>query len=577
VGGCRGAMVHPVVTQCFVQPVLAPSRGYTQRGAGSIVLPVRRPNTGRVTQVRSLSPPPTRGGSRPSSFVAAPPPVTRPRKEGRSASRGRNESYTAYADKFPSNQEMMEDYKPELVVAIDVDEVLVCYVDGFRKFLQRELPEGLPESSSIFKEAHDANSPWRMKFAMEGGLENLEAVPGSHEALRRLCAAGLRLEVVTSRPPAMKESTKVLLGKLFPPDTFADYHFVQGGEKGLTCVQLGALALVDDQIPNAIDVLNCGLLPILFDLNGSYPWSVCGPQDLPLGVHRIETWAQTADFLLAKAENHRNVMSAAKRALTPTPPLTPRALTKVPVILAPVHSDEPYLATARLSVAAHPLAAQSESAMCTANRNGQNPQTGGNAGFHTHGMIARPTRKQALGQSDKFRQVDDDSRSSNKLPVSPSAYPPSAYPEVKKYHMPEGRPEGDKETPPSNYLFSLSHQDPEPSLPRPRSAVRERTNESLRSSNRRVPRMNFAEVPTDKMPQRTPPSPGSPRSPSIATMDQASLWGAGDDLLAPTFDRYEPKAKDADDAGPPMPMSMYHEMYHEDPKKNGEEDPCTIQ
>lgn len=184
-----------------------------------------------------------------------------------------------------------------LVVALDVDEVLVQYVDGFRKFMQRERPHGPLDTDSVFHEAHDPSSPWRLQFAVSGGLDNLDAVPGAAAALRRLKRAGIRLEAVTSRPEIMRESTMTLLNQLFPPDTFSDAHFVGGGGKGHACLAIGACALVDDQLPNCIDCSQCGLITVLFDFCGSYPWSK-GVTELPPGCKRIETWAETCNFLL---------------------------------------------------------------------------------------------------------------------------------------------------------------------------------------------------------------------------------------------------------------------------------------
>jgi len=97
----------------------------------------------------------------------------------------------------------------------------------------------------------------------------------------------------------MRESTETLLRRLFPPDTFAAMHFVAGGEKGRTCNAIGAAALVDDQIPNIIDACECGVVAVLFDLCGSYPWSVCNPEELPAASVRLETWAATCDYLLS--------------------------------------------------------------------------------------------------------------------------------------------------------------------------------------------------------------------------------------------------------------------------------------
>jgi len=210
---------------------------------------------------------------------------------GAAAARGKANAYTQPSPAAAPVQ------KDPLVVAVDVDEVLVCYVDGFRKYLQRVRPEGPLDTTSVFHEAHSATSPLRQDFAVNGGLDNLEAVPGSIAALRKLRAAGVRLEAVTSRPPIMRQSTEALLLKLFPPGTFAAAHFVEGGQKGAACNAINAVALIDDQVPNIIDVASCGVIAILFDLCGSYPWSRCVPEDLPPGAHRFETWGATCDFL----------------------------------------------------------------------------------------------------------------------------------------------------------------------------------------------------------------------------------------------------------------------------------------
>jgi len=184
-----------------------------------------------------------------------------------------------------------------LCVALDVDEVLCQYVDGFRKFMQRERPNGPLDTDSVFHEAHNPNSPWRLQFALCGGLDQLDAVPGAAAALRRLRKAGVRLEAVTSRPPIMRESTEGLLARLFPPGTFSAAHFVGPGQKGHICNYIGAKALVDDQMPNCVDACQCGVVSVLFDFCGSYPWSQ-HVTELPPRCKRIETWAETCNFLL---------------------------------------------------------------------------------------------------------------------------------------------------------------------------------------------------------------------------------------------------------------------------------------
>jgi len=255
------------------------------------------PRVQPLHEVRALSPAPGRARLNAAGSLAAPPahPADRPAAVGAYPALPSGMA-TPHSEAPPRP---LLPAAPPLTVALDVDEVLCRYVDGFRKWLQRERPAGPLDTDSVFREAHDPNSPWRLQFAMCGGLDNLEAVPGAPQALRKMRQAGMRLEVVTSRPPIMRESTEALLGRLFPPDTFSAAHFVGPGEKGRTCNAIRALALVDDQIPNITDAHACGVVAVLFNFSGTYPWSCCGPDELPPGVMCLESWAATSDYLLS--------------------------------------------------------------------------------------------------------------------------------------------------------------------------------------------------------------------------------------------------------------------------------------
>ncbi|CAK0890838.1 unnamed protein product [Prorocentrum cordatum] len=185
-----------------------------------------------------------------------------------------------------------------VVIALDVDEVLCRYTDGFRRYLTKHRPDGPLDVQTVFQEAYDAQNKWRHQFALSGGLDRLDAVPGALLALRMLLSAGARLEVVTSRPPVMRESTQALLEGLFGADVFSAMHFIGPGEKGLTCRNIGAAALVDDQLHNVVDATNHGVQCVLFDLKGGYPWGA-RPEDVPPGVQRMENWSSTCLFLLS--------------------------------------------------------------------------------------------------------------------------------------------------------------------------------------------------------------------------------------------------------------------------------------
>lgn len=183
------------------------------------------------------------------------------------------------------------------VVAVDIDEVICRYVDGFRRFLER-IGHGLgswdAQPAALFKEAHDPRSALRAAFARSGGLDLLDEVQGAVAGLTRLRAAGVRLEAVTTRPGAMRATTERLLRRLLPADTFAAVHHVQPGQKGRVCSQLGAQVLIDDQIPNAKDAATSGVSAILFDYQGEYWWTHTGGE-LPTGVTRFQSWNAVVD------------------------------------------------------------------------------------------------------------------------------------------------------------------------------------------------------------------------------------------------------------------------------------------
>ncbi|CAK0843914.1 unnamed protein product, partial [Prorocentrum cordatum] len=96
------------------------------------------------------------------------------------------------------------------------------------------------------------------------------------------------------------------------------YGLGRGCWQGLTCNAIRALALVDDQIPNALDACQCGVVSVLFDLDGSYPWSVCDPEELPREVRRLESWADTCEFLLAELRLGQTLRAPARPNRTGT-------------------------------------------------------------------------------------------------------------------------------------------------------------------------------------------------------------------------------------------------------------------
>jgi len=198
----------------------------------------------------------------------------------------------------PQSSSQMGPGSPVALVAIDVDEVLCDYVGGFRKFLEAEYSNSSLTIEQVFQEGLDLHSERQLQFMRTGGLNELLPVVGALKGVQKLRSAGVRLAAVTSRPLFMKESTTSFLVRLFPPETFDEIHFVKPGEKGYVARLMGALVLVDDEISNARDAVDNGVVATLFDLNGGYPWAKGGRDGVPLGITVVDSWSAACDFLL---------------------------------------------------------------------------------------------------------------------------------------------------------------------------------------------------------------------------------------------------------------------------------------
>lgn len=189
------------------------------------------------------------------------------------------------------------------LVAVDIDEVIARYVDGFQGYLERT-GHGIADPAALFREAHDPQSAHRAAFTHSGGLDLLDEVPGAVAGLARLRAAGVRLEAVTTRPAAMRATTERLLQRLLPADTFAAVYHVQPGEKGTVCSRLGAQVLIDDQ--------------------GEYWWNRTG--QLPAGVTRVQSWTAVVDRVLE--------ILALNSCIRAPAPVSPSATPCAPLLIA---------------------------------------------------------------------------------------------------------------------------------------------------------------------------------------------------------------------------------------------------
>jgi hypothetical protein len=186
----------------------------------------------------------------------------------------------------------------QVVVALDMDDTLCSMVADFAQWCYSG---GNPHASKemIIREIFDADSSLRAGFLESKPFANLREVPGASQALRRLQAAGIRLEVVTSRSEDLRAVTERTLQRRFP-GMIQDIHFTNGTPKGLTCQRIGAAVLVDDMPANVVDAVSSGIPAVLFDLDGQYSWS---KEPHAYSHVRLQSWNAVADWILQKVSN----------------------------------------------------------------------------------------------------------------------------------------------------------------------------------------------------------------------------------------------------------------------------------
>jgi len=195
-----------------------------------------------------------------------------------------------------------------VVVAVDVDEVLCKYSEGFFKWqAARDGSEEPPPAPGIcFKLAcNKGNAAAREEFALSQAFVEIDCIPGAKQALKRLRKAGARFEVVTSRPLSMKEATLKYLKKYYD-GLIDEVHFSPSGQKGKICKEIGAEVLIDDQARNISDAAKEDVPGVLFDLFGTYTWSQAAT--LPGIAVRKRTWEEVSNYLM-----HRLSLNTTKR------------------------------------------------------------------------------------------------------------------------------------------------------------------------------------------------------------------------------------------------------------------------
>ena len=171
-------------------------------------------------------------------------------------------------------------------IAVDVDEVLAQFLLSLNKYYDDRFSKQFELAhydEYYFCKVWDctpelSNDIVHQFFDSHYFRDGIVPVPGALGALRRL-QHKCDLVVITSRQNAIREATERWVAKHYP-DVFGDLyfcnHFALDGEsvsKADMCARVGADLLIDDNPGYALDCAESGLDVILFDYQGTYPWS----------------------------------------------------------------------------------------------------------------------------------------------------------------------------------------------------------------------------------------------------------------------------------------------------------------
>jgi uncharacterized HAD superfamily protein len=188
-------------------------------------------------------------------------------------------------------------------IAVDLDEILAEFVEGFLKY------HNAVYNTVFKKEDFFCYSMWiPMKLEQKILIERVEEffnsenynylkpVPGSIESVEKL-SKDYRLFIVTSRPHQQFNLTKDWIDRYFP-EMFTSIHFSHNhymGGKGITksemCRRFDFGLIVEDSIEYAMECAENNVKVVLLDK----PWNQ--EKSLPNNIVRAYTWKEAEEYI----------------------------------------------------------------------------------------------------------------------------------------------------------------------------------------------------------------------------------------------------------------------------------------
>ena len=192
----------------------------------------------------------------------------------------------------------MSDTRP--IIALDVDDVLADYAEGFVAFSNLRWGTNL----SVDDYDEDWAKVWKLEIEEVrkradhlhevSFLKDMQQKSEARPVLEHL-SKRFHLIVITSRRIQAKEDTILWIRTYYPMIDADKIHFSGffdeinqhslGKTKGPIARELGASYLIDDQIKHCIAAAEEGMQALLF---GKYSWNAA--DSLPDGIERVADW-----------------------------------------------------------------------------------------------------------------------------------------------------------------------------------------------------------------------------------------------------------------------------------------------
>ena len=187
-------------------------------------------------------------------------------------------------------------------IAVDIDEVLFPFIDEFIKDHNTRFATALNKSQFHTYEFSgplglDVPKTVERVYAFQKQLDSRSSAPfeESREAVTKL-SRHYDLAVVTARHPQFESMTLEWLREHYADsfDSITHIGFAPIMEKPRTkaevCLELGAIALIDDSIDHILQCSKSGVEGVLF---GNYPWNQSNT--LPPNVTRCPSWHEVLE------------------------------------------------------------------------------------------------------------------------------------------------------------------------------------------------------------------------------------------------------------------------------------------